>query len=327
MAINQDVQNLVLYPGITKRVSLDVDQIVPTDTYGDEKLMLTASTTAYADNAARAPIQDLYVMYPYVGWAKSSGLAGAAGKFAINAANSKLGISMDSTVSGTYSYQGKAYYEISLNYNSDGTLKSGEDIAQDMQNKIRDIDCVAADKGFQLAYTNCDVIFKSGKFYITSGTIGSSYVGQNKTAVSVAPAPTDDCTDVLGFDHAVTSEGLWGTTVAEVKLLADYTVGDSTLSIGIGTGVQEGDSLYITDGTNYDYFTAITISGSVLTVPTQAINGFDGIKHNYVIATGSYVQVLRKQDPDNKPNGYFEDIDSLLRYMSKCLINQIDFSS
>jgi hypothetical protein len=327
MAINQDVQDLILYPGITKRVTLDVDQIVPTHTYGDEKLMLTASTTAYADNAARTPIQDLYVMHPYVGWAKSSGLTGVAGKFNLTAAANKLGISMDATVSGTYSYNGKAYYEIELKYNTDNTLKTGEDIASDMQNKIRAITCAEGDKGFQLAYKNCDVTFKSGKFYITSGTIASDYVGPTRTSVAIAPAPTDNCSDVLGFDHAVTSEDLWGTTIAESRITSDYVGGTSSLSIGLGTGVQSGDSLYITDGEHFDYFTAITVSGTQLTVPTQTANGFDGIQNNYNVADGAYVQVLRKQDPDNKPNNYFEDIDSLLRYMSKSLINQIDFSS
>ena len=327
MAINQDVQDLILYPGITKRVTLDVDQIVPTHTYGDEKLMLTASTTAYSDNANRTSIQDLYVMHPFVGWAKSSGLAGVAGKFNLTAATNRMGISMDATVSGTFSYAGKAYYEISLAYNTDNTLKTGEDIAADMQKKIRSIQCEEGDKGFQLAYKNCDVTFKSGKFYITSGTIASDYVGPNRTSVDVAPAPSNDCTKVLGFDHPVTSEDLWGTTIAEAAITADYTAGSASLTIGLGTSVQNGDSLYITDGTNFDYFTAITASGIQITVPTQATNGFDGIKHSYTVSAGSYVQILRKQDPDNKPNSYFENTDALLRYMSKCLINQIDFSS
>jgi len=327
MAINQDVQDLILYPGITKRVTLDVDQIVPTNTYGDEKLMLIASTTAYANNTNRTPIQDLYVMHPYVGWAKSSGLAGVAGKFNLTAATNRMGVSMDATVSGTYTYNGKAYYEIELEYNTDNTLKTGEDIAADMQDKIRDIQCVDGDKGFQLAYTNCDVTFKSGKFYITSGTISSDYVGPNRTSVAVASAPTNNCTEVLGFDHAVTSEDLWGTTIAEASITADYNAGTSILNIGLGTGVQDGDSLYITDGENFDYFTAITVSGTQITVPTQAANGFIGIQHSYAVTDGSYVQILRKQDPDNKPDNYFEDIDALLRYMSKSLINQIDFSS
>jgi hypothetical protein len=327
MAINQDVQDLILYPGITKRVTLDVTQIVPTDTGADEKLMLTASTTAYADNDARTAIQDMFVMYPYIGWIKSSGLVGIAGKFNLTATSNRLGISMDATVSGTYTYNNKAYYEIELDYNTDATLKTGEDIAIDMQEKIRAIECVEADKGFQLAYKNSDVVYTSGKFYITSGSISSTYVGTERTSVSVAPAQTNDCTSVLGFDHPVSSEELWGNTIAEAAITVDYVAGTSTLMIGLGTGAVDGDSMYITDGTNYDYFTAITVSGNTVTVPTSAVNGFDGIKHSYAVADGSYLQVLRKQDPDNKPNNYLSDMDGLLRYMAKCMINQIDFSS
>jgi hypothetical protein len=327
MAINQDVQDLILYPGVTKRVTLDVTQIVPTGTGGDEKLMLVASTTAYSDNEARTAIQDMYVMYPYVGWLKSSGLAGVAGKFNLTATSHRLGISMDATVSGTYTYNNQAYYEIALDYNTDATLKTGEDIAVDMQDKIRSIECVEADKGFQLAYKNADVVYTSGKFYITSGTIGSSYVGSERTSVSVAPAQTNDCTTVLGFTHFVSSEDLWGNTIAETAITADYATGSPTLMIGLGTGAVDGDSMYITDGTNYDYFTAITVSGNTVTVPTSSVNDFDGIKHAYTVAAGSYVQVLRKQDPDNTPNNYLNDMDGLLRYMSKCMINQIDFSS
>lgn len=327
MAINQDVQDLINYPGVTKRVTLDVNQIVPTGTKGDEKLMLTASTNAYADNTARTAIQDIYVMYPYIGWTKSSGFAGVAGKFALSATANRLGIRMDTTVSGSYMYQGAAYYEIELEYNADGTLRTGEDIAADMQNKIRAIQCVEADKGYQLAYLNCNVEFKSGKFYIGSGTIGTSYSGEYKTAVSVAPAAVNDCSKLLGFDHQVTSEELDGTTVAEALILSDYVAGTDTLFVSEGTGATDGDSMYITDGTNYDYFTAITVSGTSVTVPTVANNGFDGIKHNYSTSDNSYVQVLRKQDPDNKPNGFVDDLDGLLRYMSKNIINQIDFSS
>jgi hypothetical protein len=327
MAINQDVQDLVLYPGTTKSVALDVTQVVPTGTGGDEKLMLKASTTAYADNENRTAIQDLYVMYPYVGWIKSSGLAGAAGKFNLTDTSNRLGISMDATVSGTYTYNGRAYYEIELDYTTDATLRTGEDIALELQEKIRAIQCSDGDQGFQLAYTNADVTYTSGKFYITSGTIGSTYVGANRTSVSVAPGQINSCHSTLGFDHPVSSESLAGTTIAEANITTDYMAGSANLTVGLGTGVVDGDSLYITDGTNYDYFTAITVSGINITVPTSVSNGFDGIKHNYSVASGSYVQILRKQDPDNMPNPYLFEIDSMLRYMSKCIINQIDFSS
>jgi len=326
MAINQSVQNLELYPGTVKQVTLDVAQAVPVGTEGDEKMMLTSSTSAYSDNENRTPIQSLYILESKVGWAKSSGLRGAAGRFNLTSTKHKLGVSMDSTVSGTYTYNGRNYYEISLNYD-DNTSILGENIAEDLQSKLRAINCGSEDAGFQLAYRNCSVKFESGKFYISSGTIGTAYSGENKTAVAVAPAPTEDCTAVLGFDFPVTSENLLNTVVTETLLMADYTKDTSFMTIGPDTGVAVGDALYITDGTNYDYFTAIEVTSNTLTVTTSGANAYTGVKHDYAVADGTYIQIVRKQDPDNKPSGYFKDLDELLRYMSKIMINQIDFSS
>jgi hypothetical protein len=327
MAISLDVQDLENYPGVVKKITLDVSTVVPTGTEGDEKMMLIASTGAYSNITARTAIQSLYIMQEYVGWAKSSGLAGSAGKFALDAAHCNIGISLDATVSGTFTHSdSKHYYEIALDYNIDSTPKSGETIALDLQKKLRALECAVADAGFQLAYNNCSVSYTGGKFLIASGSIGSSYTGVDRTSVSVAPAPTNDCSALLGFSHPVTSENMAGVSVSEALLSLDYTAGTDTLVIGLNTGVQSGDALYITDGTNQDYFTALTVSGIDITVATVATNAFDGIQNDYAIADSSYVQILRKQDPDVKPYSYFDDVDGILRFMAKNLINQVDFS-
>lgn len=327
MAISQDVQDINNYPGIVKRITLDVDTIVPTGTEGDEKMMVTASTTAYSDNTARTAIQDIYVFKGYVGWAKSTGLKGSAGKFALDATTNKIGINMDATVSGTYTYNSKPYYEITLDYNTNSVPKSGEDIAADLQLKIRAITAVTADVGFQLSYLNCTVTFSNSKFIISSGEISNSYIGADRSSVSVAPGQTDDCSSLLGFDHPVTSEDISGQTILEALLASDYTTDTATMTIGPNTGVQTGDALYITDGTNEDYFSAIGVSGNDVTVAVSGTNGYVGVSNSYAVADGSYVQILKKQDPDVAPNPYLGDMDATLRYMSKSLINQIDFSS
>jgi hypothetical protein len=326
MAITQDVQDLNNYPGTIKRITLDVDTVVPTGAEGDEKMMLTASTTAYSDNDARTDIQTLYVAGAKIGWSKSNGLAGAAGKFAVTSTAYKLGISMDATVSGTYQHGGRGCYEIDL-ANNDTTLISGDDVAADMQAKIRAITCETADAGFQLAYTNCSVSFTGGKFVISSGSIANSYTDDDRSSVYVAPGQTMDVTQVLGFENQLTSEAIAGMSVAEAYITQDYTTDTATLYIGTGTGVATGDALYISDGTNWDYFTAVSVSGTQVTVATNGTNNFTGIANSYTVANGSYIQVLRKQDPDVKPNDYYADMDGLLRYMSKILVNQIDFSS
>jgi hypothetical protein len=328
MAINQDVQDIDNYPGTVKRITLDVDSIVPTGTEGDEKMMLVGSTSAYSDNVDRTAIQDIYLFKGYVGWSKSSGLRGVAGKFALASGANTVSVSMDATVSGTRVVSDRGYYDVVLDYNIDTTSRTGEDVASDMQAKIRAIDCVTADEGFQLAYNNCSVKFENGKFIIASGSIANSYTGSDRTSVSVVSALTNDCIELLGYDHAVTSEVISGVTVTESLITSDYTAGTATVSIGSGTGVSTGDALYITDGVNSNYFTALNVVSNDITV--AYIGGgdtFDAISNSYTTASGSYVQILRTQDPEVIPSSYFADVDSTLRFMAKSLINQIDFSS
>lgn len=327
MAITLDVQDLDNFPGTIKRVTLDVDTIVPTGGEGDEKIMLKASTTAYSDNTARTAIQSIYAAGAKVGWAKSNGLAGSAGKFALTSSAYKLGICLDATVSGTYlASTGKYCYEVSLAYN-DSTPLSGESIAADMQEKIRSITVVSADTGYQLAYSNCSVSYTGGKFIIASGSVSNSYTNADRSSVHIAPGNTMDCSKILGLEHPLTSEYVAQQSVAEAYVATNYTAGTTPLVIGAGTGVAAGNALYITNGTDSDYFTALTVSGTSITVAVTATNGFNGITHNYTTASGSYVQVLKKQDPDVKPTSYFDDIDSVMRYMAKNIVNQIDFSS
>ncbi len=325
MAINLDVQDLDNYPGTVKRVTLDMESIVPTGTNGDEKNMLTSTTSAYSDIENRTSIQGLYVMGGKVGWSKSSGFKGSAGKFQLTAGANKLGINMDSTVSGTYTHEAKSYYEIALDY--DATPRSGSDIAVDMQSKIRNIMCTTGDTGYQLAYKNSDVEYLDGKFYISSGTIANSYTGSLKTSVHVAPAASEDCSVVLGFDQQTTSENLSGITSTEAPLTSDYVGGTTPISIGLNTGIQAGDSFYITDdGITGEYCPVLAVSGGDITVPINATNSFDGISNSYTTGDGAYIQILRPQDPEGEPGSFCKDIDELTRFMAKSMINQIDFS-
>lgn len=327
MVINQDVQDIDNYPGIVKRITLDVDTIVPTGAEGDEKMMIVASTSAYSDNVERSAIQDIYVFKGNVGWAKSSGLRGSAGKFALTSTANKLAISLDATVSGTRQIMSQGYYEVDLDYNIDETARTGEDIAADIQSKVRTITVEPADAGFQLAYSNCSVKFENGRFIIASGSIANSYTGNDRSSVAVAEGSSIGCASLLGFDQPLTSEAVSSVTVVEALITSDYVAGTDTLSIGSNTGVQVGDSLYITNGTDLDYFTALGVLNDDITVAVSGTNNFDGITNSYTTAAGSYIQILRKQDPEVKPNDYFEDVDATLRFISKSLINQVDFSS
>lgn len=322
MTISLDVQNLDLYPGVTKKVTLDTTVLVPTGMEGDEKYMITASTTAYSNSSTRTGIQSLYIASGKIGWTKSSGFKGTNGKFALDSTHCVLGVKLDATVSGT---GGTGYYNITLDHDN-GILKRGEDIALDIQTKLHALTVATADTGYRLAYKNCSVKFVDNKFFISSGTIANSFTGSARSSAKVGGAPANDCSAMLGFDQQVTTEDLASITILEAPLLSDYTADAASLVINMNTGISIGDALCITDGTNTDYFTVLNVSTNTLTVPTLATNGFTGITHSYTVASGAYIQVLQKGDPDNTPDSYHKDTDELLRYMAKIMINQIDFS-
>ncbi len=74
------------------------------------------------------------------------------------------------------------------------------------------------------------------------------------------------------------------------------------------------------DTVNSDNFIVSSAASNVLTVDTSAIT------NAYTVASGTYIQVLTKLDPDYRPNNYYKNTDELLRYMAKIMINQIDFA-
>jgi hypothetical protein len=316
MAINVDTQDLINYPGISKRVTVDLASLVPTGYEGDEQIVMVVSTTAYSDAVARTSISNLYITEAKAGWLKSSGLKGS--QFALSSAANTMRIKLDSTVSGS---DGSGWYTINLAHDS-GIPLAGEIVAEDMETKIQALtnSLNAADDGFALAYKNCMVEFNNGKFKIVSGSVGNYYTGTNKTAVAVASGTSNDCSVMLGFDLPVRSEVIASTAVKESLISADYTANDTTLWVGTGTGVLAKEAMAITDGTNIDYFTVQNvIADSQLTVVSGAIT------HSYVNGKAK-IQKLRMQDPDNQPVSPFASIDALGRHGIKHMTNQIDYS-
>ena len=325
MAINIDTQDLVNYPGTTKRVTLDQDSIVPVGEEGDEKYILKTSTTAYSDNANSTAIQDLYITDFKTGWCKSSGFAGSGGKFSLDSTHYKLKIKLDATVSGS---DESGYYTIDLAYNIDSTPISGDAVADDMEEKIRALTMVTADTGYSLSYKSCSVYYQEGKFWIISGSTGNYYTGANRSSVKVTPAASYDCSKELGFDLELDSEALDAVAVKEAILGSDYTTDTTPLTIGAGTGVIAGDCLMITDGVYTDYFVAISGTTDVsVVVATNANNSYVGIANSYTTASGALIQKLRRQDPEGRPTMWYTNIDAISRFGIKSIINQIDYSS
>lgn len=327
MALNIDTQDLVNYPGTTKRIVIDLDSIVPIGAEGDEKFVLSTATTAYSDNENRTSIQDLYITDMLAGWAKSSGFAGSAGKFYLDATHSALKVKMDATISGT---DGNGYYTVALTPNDDETPVAGEVVAAELEIKIRAItdNLVTADTGFFRAYKNASVEYKNGKFWVVSGSVGSYYSGSNRTSVSIIAADTNDCSAELGFDLPTTSHALDSVAVKETLLNSDYTADGDTLSVNTGTGAMVGMAFMITDGdTQTEYFTALSgTTDSSIKVATMATNGHTGIMNSYT-TNGAKIQLMKEQDPESVPTNWYTSIDQLVRYGIKVMASQADYSS
>jgi hypothetical protein len=328
MAISISTQDLINYPGTVKTVTVDQTTMVPTGFEGDEQYVQKFSTNAYSDITNTTAIQDIYVTSFKTGWCKSSGFAGSGGKFGVDSTHNKLNIKIDASTTTSGSSVGNGYYEITLDYNLDETPIGGSVIAADMEEKIRAISLHTEDTGFSMSYLNASVEYLNGKFYIVSGSIGNYFTGSDRSSVKVLPAATNDCSNELGFNLPLDSETLAGIAVKETYITADYTADTTPLTIAAGTGVTAGDCLMITDGTSTDYFTAIsgTTSTSVV-VPTSSSNNYVGIANNYTTASGARVQVLRQQDPDGRPTMWYTDVDSIVRWGIKSIVNQIDYSS
>ena len=325
MAVNIDTQDLDNYPGTTKRVTIDLDSLVPINNEGDEQFVLSTATTAYSDNDTRTSIQAMYITDMIAGWCKSSGFAGSAGKFYLDATHRSLKVKMDATISGV---DGSGYYTINLTPNDDDTPVSGEVVASELELKIRAIsnNLVPADTGFSRAYRNASVVYKNSKFWVLSGSIGSYYSGNNRSSVDIIAADTSDCTKELGFNLPTTSHALDGVAVKETLLNSNYTADTDTVSVNTGTGALAGMAFVIADGTNIDYFTALSgTTDSAIKVATLGTNGFTGISNSYT-AEDAKLQLLKPQDPEGTPTNWYTSIDQLVRYGIKVMANQIDYS-
>jgi len=325
MATNVVVYDLQNYPDNNKTVVTDQKLVTPVGYEGDEQWVSSFTTTAYSDNTNSTAIQDIYIQEIKGGWLKSNGFVGTGGKFTIGSSSKQLKIKLDNSAGATGA---GGYYTITL---TEGDNLTGEAIAEDMEEQIRalpdDVSWIAADDAYKLAYMNVTVEYRGGRFWIISGSISAYYTGAARSSVVVAQAYQDTCYWTLGFNLSVDSQTIAATNIKEVLLSANYAINSTPLSINTGTDVQTGDCLIITDDVNTDYFTAISgTTETSIVVCTHDNNSYVGIAHSYT-ASGTKVQVLREQDPEQAPVAYYDTIDAAVRFGIKSIANQIDFSS
>lgn len=311
MATTITVYDLEENPDNSKTLTIDQKSVLPVGAEGDEKWVLSFVTSAYSDIDASTSIQDIYVQEIKTGWLKSSGFVGTGGKFTIGSNSKLLKITLDASIG----------YEITLD---EGTNMTAQAIAEDMENKIRDLTVAA---GYTLAYMNASVEYMGGKFWIISGSVSPYYTGSTRSSVKVEKVGGDICYETLGFDLFIDSQTIAETSVKEAMLAIDYNLNSTPLTIDGGTDATTGDCFMIYDGTNKDYFTAISgTTSTVIVVCTHDNNKYVGIDHSYT-TSGTKVQRLREQDPDQAPAAYYDTVDAVTRWGIKSIANQIDYSA
>lgn len=321
MATTITVYDLDNYPDNSKTLTIDQKSVLPIGAEGDEKWVLSFVTTAYSDIDDSTAIQDIYVQEIKTGWLKSSGFVGTGGKFTIGSNSKELKIKIDASAGAAL---GGGYYTITLD---EGVNLTARAIAEDMEVKIRALTLVAADVGYSLAYMNASVEYEGGRFWIISGSVSPYYTGTTRSSVKVVQAGGDICYQTLGFNLSVDSETIASTDIKEAMLASNYTTNTTPLSINTGTGVVAGDCLMITDGTNTDYFTAISgTTETSIVVCVHDPNNYVGIAHSYT-TSGTKIQRLREQDPNQAPIAYYDTVDDVTRWGIKSIVNQIDFSA
>jgi hypothetical protein len=333
MALNVDTQDLVNYPGNNKRVSLDINSLVPTGYEGDEQIVMVVSTTAYSDNENRTAIQDLYITEAKSGWIKSSGFKGSV--FQLDGTHTTFKIQLDSMATTGSGYNGTKWYDIVLEEEAGANLP-GVTVAADIETKIRALPTDTGsypgsqwnvgDAGFIMAFKNCSVEFENGKFKIISGSISDSYLGADKSSVAVASGTANDCLSLLGFDLDINSFDLASIQVKEAEVVTTFSGGsDTILYTSGGTGASIGDAMAIvgSDGVP-EYFIIESFAPSsndiTITVDVAALS-------NTYLANAAKVQLLRVNDPEFEPVSAYGTVDSIGRYGLKNMINQIDYSS
>jgi hypothetical protein len=309
VAVNVTARDIVNFPGGTaKTITVDIIQSVPKGSAeGDETWLMSTVTTATASGGGS--IQNIFKNEMIRGFVKSSGLIDSP--FTI-AASTRIKVSIDEDISNGV--------DVTL---TEGTNLSGEDVAQDLENKIQTqaVFGLGGAKIKNLSYLNAQVRFVDNKFQIESGTVSDSFGGTTRSSVDVAaPSSGVNAIPLLGFDIPTKSEVLAARQITETSLSSAYTGGD-ILDVSSTAGFDTGDAIQVNDGTN----SQIVVTSGVLTGQIQFAtqSGITGLEKSY--AAGSMVRKLHAVDVAN-PVSAITTVDQLYRFGIDSAVNQIDFS-
>lgn len=318
MAINVTVRDIVNFPGGTpKTITVDLAQIVPVggSPEGDEIWVTSTTTTATASGGGS--IQSIFKNEMKRGFIRSSGLVTGL----INVpASYGLKVAIDEDIGSGV--------DIAL---TSGNNKLLEDVAQDIENKIR-AQAVVGGGGAKigdLSYLNAQVRVVGGRISLDSGTVTDRFTGTGKSSVVLgAPSVLTDARSLLGFDKPVSSEILATRQIVETSLASGYSSGN-ILEVSSTAGFSAGDAIEILDATNSQ---RVLVSGAgvagglsasqIRFVPASGVAA--GLANPY--ATGALVRKYHPVDIAD-PVSAVSTVDALYRFQIDSIVNQINFAS
>lgn len=305
MAVNVSVFDLDNYPNNSKTVTVDLSELVPYGSGGEDYWVLSSRTSATASGGAT--IQRLYINDTKVGWLKASGLR--AGPFNVTASQKHLKIAIDEAIGSGV--------EIALTENV--LSLGGDTVAADIQTKIQALALVGGAKQGNLSYLNASVSFENGRFKIVSGTISSDYIGANRSSVAIADGTTTTgLAEELGLDIPFTSEVLAGSPVVQTSVSSAYTSPSTQLLVTTAGVINDGDCIGVTDGTNKEFRGVESSIGNTITLSSGLTNSY---------SADSLIQVVDVRDPSGDPPPAYSKIDDYVKFSIASMVNQIDFSS
>ena len=307
MSVTESIRNLD-FPTVTdKDVTLDLESVITPDSEGDERYILSATPGTTTLGAESATIDPVLIEHFKAGYIRSSGFQ--TPPFTVGASTNTFQISID----------GSTYRSITL---TQGTGLTGDDVADDVQTKINLLAATGGDEEGNIAFLNCIVSFENGKFVIISGSLARSYTGSGKTSIAVQAGTTNDVSAVLGLDLITSSEAISSKLVVEAQLTSATTspsgVGD-VIPLDDVSDLSVGDAFTITDGSNRDYFVALSVSGNNLLAASGSLST--------TYSGGSVVQNIFERDPDTSLSSPYQDVDAIVRAILRAIAVQIDFES
>lgn len=318
MAVNVTVRDIVNFPGGTpKTVTLDIAQVVTAggNPEGDQIWITSATTTATA--SGNVSIQSIFKNQMKRGFIRNSGLIANLIDVPSNYA---LRIAIDET---------------SIGSGTDITLTSGnnillENIAQDIEAKLRTAGKLGGAKAGDLSYLNAQVRIVNGRLVIESGTISDTFTGSGRSSVLVG-APVGlgltDARTLLGFNIPISSEDLAARQIVETSLASGYSSGN-ILELTSTAGFLSGDAIEILNGSTSQ---RVLVSGAGIAGGLTAsqlrfvtVSGTGTGLHN-VYSTGTLVRKVHPLDVSD-PVSAVTTVDQLYRFSIDSIVNQIDFS-